>query len=68
MNEAYFKNNVELENPDYIMLTDTMLYHTETEVSYFWPHHHTSDENLIYCENGWYDTQNNKSRFSQMLT
>jgi len=48
------------------MRTDTMLYHTETEVSTFLgPTTITSEENLIYCENGWYDTKNDKSQFNR---
>jgi len=48
------------------MNTDTMLYNTMTEVSYFYgPTTITSDENFIYCENGWYDTQKDKSLFKE---
>ena len=64
--EAYFKDSVVLINPDYRILTDTMLYHTETEIANFLgPTHINSDENHIYCERGWYDTKNNISEFSQ---
>ena len=66
LSEAYFRDSVILENPKYVMNTDTMLYNTVSEISYFFgPTTITSDENFIYCENGWYDSQNDKSLFKK---
>lgn len=62
----FFKDSVVVTNPDYIMYSDTLKYNTVTEVSYFFgPTDIVSDTNLIYCENGWYDTKNNISQFSR---
>lgn len=62
----FFKDSVRLTNPKYIIESDTLTYNTASEITYF----HgattiTSDSNLIYCEHGWYDTQNEKSAFWQ---
>lgn len=62
----FFKDSVVVVNPDYTMYSDTLKYNTVTEVSYFLgPTDIISDENYIYCENGWYDTQNNISQFNK---
>ncbi|MGC9341285.1 MAG: OstA-like protein, partial [Bacteroidales bacterium] len=62
----FFKDSVVVINPDYTMYSDTLKYNTITEVSYFLgPTDIISDENYIYCENGWYDTQNNISQFNK---
>lgn len=61
----FFKDSVRLKNPDYTMDSDTLMYNTRTEVSYFFgPSYIRSDSNLIYCENGWYDTRKNLSQFN----
>jgi lipopolysaccharide export system protein LptA len=59
-----FKNNVVLTNPEFEMRSDTMRYYTTTEVvNFLGPTTITSDSNLIYCENGWYDTQKDQSKY-----
>jgi lipopolysaccharide export system protein LptA len=59
-----FKNKVVLENPDFIMRSDTLHYYTSTEVvSFYGPTTITGDSNLIYCENGWYDTRKDQSKY-----
>lgn len=58
-----FKNNVKIINPDYIMTADTMDYNTETKTAFFTgPSEMKGDSIYIYCEKGWYDTENNISR------
>lgn len=62
----FFKDSVKLTNPKYVIESDTLTYNTSSEITYF----HgattiTSDSNFIYCEHGWYDTQNEKSAFWQ---
>jgi lipopolysaccharide export system protein LptA len=60
----YFRDSVSLVNPEYTMLSDTLQYHTETEIAYFFgPTTITGDSMFIYCENGWYDTKNDISQF-----
>ncbi|MBM3436991.1 MAG: organic solvent tolerance protein OstA, partial [Bacteroidetes bacterium] len=72
LKQAYFRDSVVLINKNYTMASDTLKYHTDTEVAWFLgPTLITSDENLIYCEKGWYDTKNDKSQFtlnSYMIT
>lgn len=58
-----FKDSVKIVNPDYIMIADTMDYNTETKTAFFTgPSEMTGDSIYIYCEKGWYDTENNISR------
>ena len=62
----FFKDDVKLKNPEYIMNSDTLLYNTVSEIAYFFgPSHIRSDSNHIYCENGWYDTKNDISQFNE---
>lgn len=64
--EFFFRDEVILINPEYTMETDTMMYNTATEIAYFFgPTTITSDENTIFCRNGWYDTRNDIARFSR---
>lgn len=64
--EFFFKDSVQLVNPRYTIESDTLMYNTMTEVSYFFgPSYIRSDTNLIYCENGWYDTRNNIAQFKE---
>ncbi len=67
----FFKDSVNLVNPRYTMDSDTLMYNTLTEISYFFgPSYIRSDTNLIYCENGWYDTRSDLAQFNEnaMLT
>ncbi|MCF8217788.1 MAG: hypothetical protein K9I29_00660 [Bacteroidales bacterium] len=64
--DFFFKDDVKLKNPRYTMDSDTLLYNTVSEISYFFgPSYIRSDSNLIYCENGWYDTKKNVSQFKK---
>jgi lipopolysaccharide assembly outer membrane protein LptD (OstA) len=62
----YFREDVELTNPKYVVETDTLDYDNLNEISYFQgPTFIYSDENTIYCENGWYDTKKDISQFNE---
>lgn len=64
--EIAFKNDVELKNPNYTMKGDTLRYNTVSKTAYFLgPSIIISKQDYIYCENGWYDTQNENSAFSK---
>ncbi|MCC7302960.1 MAG: organic solvent tolerance protein OstA [Bacteroidia bacterium] len=64
--ELGFKKNVVLVNPEYTMKSDTLRYNTQTKVAWFHgPTTITSPGNFIYCEDGYYDTWNDLSRFSR---
>ncbi len=59
-----FKKNVVLTNPEYVVKSDTLHYNTLSEVvTFLGPTTITGDDNLIYCENGWYDTKVDQSRY-----
>jgi lipopolysaccharide export system protein LptA len=72
-NDVYFKKNVVLTNrpegaakPEFVINTDTMRYNTSTKVTYFYgPTVIKNEENSIYCEDGWYDTERELSRFTK---
>lgn len=64
--EFFFKDSVTLTNPKYILKSDTLMYNTTSETSYFFgPTTITGDSNFIYCENGWYDTKNDFCQFKK---
>lgn len=61
-----FKDSVVLTNPDYVMKSDTLDYHEETEIAYFFGNTTIKGEdNFIYCKNGWYDTKNDVAQFNK---
>jgi lipopolysaccharide export system protein LptA len=61
-----FTESVVLRNPQYVLNCDSMLFNTETEISFFYgPTTIVSDENTIYCESGWFDTKNDVSQFNK---
>lgn len=54
-----FKDSVELVNPDYTMYSDTLEYHTISEVAYFFgPSQIIGDSIEARCNRGWHDTKN----------
>ncbi len=62
----HFKKDVVLDNPEYLIETDTLHYHSFTEQSFFLgPTEITSEQDLIYCENGWYDSVNDIAQFEE---
>lgn len=57
-NEAFFENNVVLENPDYTLYTDRLRYNTETKIAYFdGTTTIVSDSGKIESTRGIYDTE-----------
>lgn len=61
-----FHYDVELTNPDYKMNSDTLRYNTVNKTAYFLgPSIILSKKDYIYCENGYYDTHNERSAFSK---
>ena len=66
---VFFKDNVVLINPKYVMKSDTLKYNTTSSTSFFYgPSTIQStgkDSAHIYCENGWYNTKTEKSYFSK---
>lgn len=61
-----FRGNVELQNPDYRVLSDTLKYNNFSGRSFFFgPTTIFSGESRIYCENGWYDSASQACRFGK---
>lgn len=64
--EFVFTRNVTIENPKYVVHSDTLHFKTDTEIAYFYgPTKITSDQNVITCDLGWYDTKKDISSFSK---
>ncbi|MDP2423845.1 MAG: OstA-like protein [Bacteroidales bacterium] len=62
----HFRKNVVLLNPEYVMNSDTLVYLTTNRVSYFHgPSTIKAENTFIYCQNGWYDTRNDKAQFKK---
>ena len=66
---VFFKDDVVLTNPEYIVKTDTLKYNTATSTSYFFGpctiNSTDKDSSYIYCEYGWYNSKSGKSYFSR---
>jgi len=62
----FFRDSVVLTNPKYSVETDTLKYGSSSEIAYFFgPTFIYSEDNTIYCENGWYDTFRDISQFNK---
>lgn len=63
LNEFHFQKNVVLQNKEYILLSDTLLYNTENHIAtILGPTEIVGENRYSYCEQGWYNTENNDSR------
>jgi lipopolysaccharide export system protein LptA len=61
-----FKKDVVLVNPNYTMTSDTLKYNIVNKTAHFFgPTNIYSKDNLIYCESGWYNTENQTSSFNK---
>ena len=59
---AFFKDSVRLVNPQFILTSDTLNYHTETKIATITgPTIIESDSGLIYSDRGWYNTISGES-------
>ncbi len=59
INEVFFKDSVVAENEKYTIFSDTLMYNTVTKVTgILGPTFIVSEDNLIYSEDGYYDTSN----------
>ena len=64
--EVYFRDQVVLTNPDYVMKSDTLKYNTVSKTSWFFgPSTIVGEEDSIYCEDGWYNTELDVSRLKR---
>ena len=64
--DIFFKDSVRLTNPEYTMESDTLKYNTISKLATFLgPTYIRSEENVIYCQYGWYNTDTDVSQFSK---
>jgi lipopolysaccharide export system protein LptA len=64
--DFYYQKNVVLTNPSYVMTSDTLRYNVQSKTSFFQgPTWIKSDDNAIYCENGWYNTNTDISQYDK---
>jgi lipopolysaccharide export system protein LptA len=62
----HFKDNVELTNPEYKVVADTLKYYSVSEVAHFLgPTNITTKDTHIYCENGRYNTKTDICQFNE---
>lgn len=60
--DAVFNDSVRLENPRFILYSDTLLYNTDSKIAtILGPSVIESDSATIYSTKGWYDTTNDLS-------
>jgi lipopolysaccharide export system protein LptA len=64
--QIYFKDSVVVVDPQFSLRSDTLGFNTETRtVSFLGPTLISNDSTKVYCEDGYYDTENNLALFSQ---
>lgn len=64
--EAFFKDSVTVEDPEFGLKADTLKINTETNTVFFiGPTNVLSDENQIYTEAGFYDSPNDYAEFDK---
>lgn len=66
IDDFHFKNDVVVTNPQFKINCDTMKYNARSKITFFvGPTTIKSKDNLIYCEDGYYNTATDLSRFSK---
>ncbi len=64
--EIYFKDSVTVIDPRFSLRSDTLKFNTESKMVFFLgPTLISNDSSRIYCEAGFYDTQNNAAEFKE---
>lgn len=64
--EFTFQKDVVLVNPQYVMRSDTLKYNSRTKTAFFYgPTTITSEQNFIFCKNGWYNTAKDICQFNK---
>lgn len=59
-----FKDSVVVTNPEYTINSDTLWYNSATKlVDFLGPTVIKGEDNLIYCENGWYNAKTDHSKY-----
>jgi lipopolysaccharide export system protein LptA len=64
--EFFFSDSVYLKGDDYEMFSDSLMYNTKTETTYFFGETKIlQDNNTMFAKYGHYDTKNSTGRFSK---
>lgn len=64
--QIFFKDSVEVVDTNFVLRADTLLFNTATKiVTYAGPTLITMDSSRIYCESGFYDTEDNVAEFTE---
>lgn len=64
--DVFFKQDVKLTHPDYILTTDTLRFNVDSRIAYFIsPTYIHSDSFDVYCEGGYYNTQMDIGQFEK---
>lgn len=64
--EAYFKDSVVVVDPRFVLRSDTLKFNTTSKTVFFLgPTLISADSSRIYCEAGFYDTENNVAEFQE---
>lgn len=59
---AVFNDSVQLNNPQFVLYSDTLRYNTENKIAtILGPSTIVSDSGVVYSSRGWFDTVNNTS-------
>jgi prepilin-type processing-associated H-X9-DG protein len=66
---AVFNDSVQLNNPDFILTSDTLHYYTDTKIAVILgPSVIVSDSGTVYTSRGWYNTAENTSQLTDRST
>lgn len=64
--DARFKGNVNVEDPEYIIVSSDLNYNTESKIAKFYgPSIVKSDSTILYTTDGYYDTYNEIAQFNK---
>lgn len=66
LHDVYFQGDVNINDPNYKLNSDTLKYNVDTKVSTFFGNTEIFNKNsTIYCNNGWYDSKTDISSFGK---
>lgn len=65
----FFRGDVKYKSPTVTMTTDTLQYkYSEKRCYFFGPTNVTSEDAIIYCEKGWYNTETEEGKLMENAT
>ena len=64
--KSFFRDNVQLDHKDYKIISDSLVYHTNTQKSDIIGNAEIqTNKSSIFCNQGWFDSKNNKASFKK---